>query len=272
MPNDFIETSSSLAFIFFLFGMKSFYSHSGLLPDNCQFIDGLGSDEPLGYLPSKFQYRSHKLSGFNFWKFIPDYPSWLRWYIRSPAESQGDLSALSCFFRFGKAYDINSYFSKIPSSSDQELVDFRAFSRGKFHDHQCMIGKTTTAARYFGSGIIYPWQESSVASFCFLLPGSFKYDFKLLKNKLCVRDLLMTHLGWNQTKRGVDLFFDLNEDKIRNILSYYVDEDIYQRISHVGFLPRSMRKRALLELLNLVGYLTSRRYDRAGIRAFLLDA
>ena len=256
--------------LFFLFGIKSFLSMSGLKANDCQFIDGLGNDEHLGYLPSKPQLKAFKLSKFNFWKLIPNRYNWVKWYLRSPAEAQGDLSAISCFYPFEKAININEYFSKIPKSSDKELIDFRAFSRGSFHDHQCMIGKTKAAAYSLGSDIIYPWTDVEVSNFCFNLPPTEKYDFDNLKNKICVRKILDKELDWNQDKRGVDLFFDIDEQKLNIMLNDFIDLDVYDHISKRGVLPDSVRKRALLELLNLCGYLHVKGFQRDDIKCLLM--
>ncbi len=256
-------------FLFFIFGIKNFLNENNLNAELCQFIDGLGNDEHFGYLPSKSQLKAFRLSRYNLWKLVPNKFSWLRWYMRSPAESQGDLSAISCFFPFEKAININHYFSKIPSTTDEELIDFRAFSRGSFHDHQCMIGKTKAAAKAFGADIIYPWTNKELSTFCFNLPIDQKYEFNLLKNKVCIRNILKEELDWEQEKRGVDLFFDINESKLESMLSEFVDVSVYKRISKLGFLPNSVRKRALLELLNLCGYLSVNGYSRNDIKAFI---
>lgn len=258
-------------FLFFLFGIKGFYNKSGLNANECQFIDGLGNDEYLGYLPSKPQLKAFTLSKFNLWKLIPNRVSWLRWYFRSPAEAQGDLSALSCFYKFSNALDLNSYFSKIPKSNDSEYIDFRAFSRGKFHDHQCMIGKTKAAANSFGSDIIYPWTDKNLSLFCFNLPSVEKYDFDELKNKICLRSYLEKEISWKQDKRGVDLFFDINIDILKLLLDDFIDYKNYKHILERGYLPSSVRKRALLELLNLCGYLSVNNYDRTQIKSILGD-
>jgi hypothetical protein len=257
-------------FLFFLFGIRHFISKTKLNPNDCQFIDGLGNDEHLGYLPSKSQLKAFRLSKYNLWKMIPNKLSWIRWYLRSPAEAQGDLSAISCFFSFDKAIDVNQYFSKIPKSSNEELIDFRAFSRGNFHDHQCMIGKTKAAASSFGSDIIYPWTDKNISHFCFNLPPETKYAFNLLKNKICIRNILEKEIDWKQEKRGVDLFFDIDEIKLKSMLDQFVDADIYSKILIVGIFPSSVRKRALLELLNLCGYLSVNGYSRIDIRNLLL--
>ncbi|HCM1362427.1 TPA: hypothetical protein N2903_001671 [Vibrio parahaemolyticus] len=255
--------------IFFLFGLNLFFKQSKLDPKSCQFIDGLGNDEHLGYLPSKSQLKSYKLSQLGLWKFNKYLPNFVNWYIRSPAESQGDLSALSCFFDFKNAYDLNLFFSKIKVKSDVEYIDFRAFSRGAYHDHQCMIGKTKAASSAHGADIVYPWTDSEISEYCFNLPLNVKFNFDKLKNKIILRDLLDTELSWKQEKRGVDLFMDLNISKFKVILSNYVDPDIFERVLNAKLIPLSVKKRALLELLNLSGYLYSNGYSRKDIRNVL---
>ncbi|ELA9203018.1 hypothetical protein [Vibrio sp. 1288] len=258
-------------FLFFVFAIKIFFKNNELEPTSCQFIDGLGNDEYLGYLPSKSQLRAFKLSKLKLWKYVPESMNWLKWYLRSPAEAQGDLSALACFYSFNHALDINKYFSRIPSRSTSEFVDFRAFSRGNFHDHQCMIGKTKSAAHSFGAEILYPWTDPTLASYCFNLPSQEKYDFDRLVNKICLRKLLKSELEWEQEKRGIDLFFDIDLDVIKSWIDEFVDYDVYKRILVSGYLPNSVRKRAMLELLNLCGYLYVNGMDKNSIKNLLLD-
>lgn len=256
--------------IFFLFGLKVFFEETNLNPASCQLIDGLGNDEHLGYMPSKSQLKSYKLSKLGLWKLNGFLPNFVNWYIRSPAESQGDLSALACFFKLKKSFDLNNYFSNIKIESDIEYVDFRAFSRGSFHDHQCMIGKTKAASYAHQSTIIYPWTDPELSTYCFNLPIHKKFNFKEIKNKIILRDLLEEELSWKQEKRGVDLFMDLNISIFKNILHHYVDNDLVERVTKANFLPESVKKRALLELLNFSGYLYANGYSRNDLRSFLL--
>ncbi|MFM5622907.1 hypothetical protein ACET8H_01790 [Aeromonas veronii] len=256
--------------IFFLGGLDLFFEKEKIDPNTCQLIDGLGNDEHLGYLPSKSQRHSFIISKFGLWKFNKFLPRFVNWYIRSPAESQGDLSAISCFFGFKNSYDLNSYFSKIKIKSDAEYIDFRAFSRGSFHDHQCMIGKTKVAAYAHGADIIYPWTDSILANYCFNLPSEHKFDFNALKNKLILRRVLQDELSWKQEKRGVDLFIDLDVDKFIPILNNYVDTEVIMQILKVKLIPSSVKKRALLELLNFSGYLNANGYTRGQIISLLI--
>jgi hypothetical protein len=256
-------------FIFFVFGIQHFLSENNISASACQFIDGLGNDEHLGYLPSKSQLSAFKLSKFNFWKLIPKSLGWCKWYLRSPAEAQGDLSALSCFYTFDKALDINNYFSGIPRSTEREFIDFRSFSRGKFHDHQCMIGKTKAAINSLGSNIFYPWTDEELSQFCFNLPSTEKYSFPELKNKICLRKLLSKELSWDQDKRGIDLFFDIKMDDLLIHIGDFVDKEVYEVILNRGFVANSVRNRAMLELLNLCGYLHVNGFDKRDIHELL---
>src|SRR5690606_19906941 len=126
----------------------------------------------------------------------------VRWYLRSPSVAHGELSALAALFPFGKSFDVNKYFSKIPKSMEAlEFIDFRAFSRGSFHDHQCMMGKTNATARYLGCEVVFPWVEEELSSYCFNLPLTSKFDFEKLINKILLRNLLSNTIGWKQEKR-----------------------------------------------------------------------
>lgn len=244
------------AFFFFLFGIKSFFSKSNISPDCYVVIDGLGNDEYLGYLPSRQQYYSFLLSGINLWKIIPKRFRSFRWYIRSPSESNGDLSALSCFFPIPYALNLNEYFSKIPCSHEAlGFIDFRAFSRGSFHDHQCMMGKTIASAKCFNTSVYFPWLDSKLSEYCFNLPISEKFDFSSRINKLPLRKLLHDKIGWNQTKRGVDLYYDLDFNIFRKeIFPDLLPQDLIFEIDSNIFLPEYVKKRAYLELMNFYGY------------------
>ena len=243
--------------LFFLMGCSLFFSKEGLDSKEYVLIDGLGNDEHFGYLPSKHQRNAFRLSQFNIWKILPKKKiPCLRWFIRSPAEAHGDLSALSAFFPFGKSFDLNCYFSKVPKSIEEiTFIDFRAFSRGAFHDHQCMMGKTIATAKSLGCDVIFPWADKDLADFCFNLPISSKFDYKNLKNKLLLRDLLSNSLGWKQEKRGVDLYFDLDLNNFKeNVLKKNVPDEIINVIDSSKFIPLSVKRRAYLELNNFYGY------------------
>jgi asparagine synthetase B (glutamine-hydrolysing) len=250
-------------FLFFLFGLRCFFDRNKLNPTDFVVVDGLGNDEYFGYIPSHNQLNSYKLSKFRLWSLVPKSLQQLRWYLRSPAESQGDLSSLFCFFPLSHAHDLNKYFSLVPHSSQAEsFVDFRAFSRGAFHDHQCMMGKTKVAADFLGSQVVFPWLNSALVDYCFNLPISEKYDFSLLKNKLLLRDLLNEKTGWEQSKRGVDLYFDLNfryfrESILVELVPYKFIESIDKKIG----VPDYVKKRGYLELLNFYVYLSAKGFS-----------
>ncbi|MEZ9652843.1 asparagine synthase-related protein [Vibrio lentus] len=243
-------------FIYFLFGMKSFFDTNNFNPIDYRVLDGLGNDETFGYLPSKNQLISYKLSKFNLWKIRPKAINFLKWYVRSPSESHGDLSALSSFFPFSEALDLNQYFSKIEvSSSNEGYIDFRAFSRGSFHDHQCMMGKTITACSQLGADLEFPWLHPELASYVFNLPQEHKYKFDSIENKIALRKLLIKEVGWSQSKRGVDLYFDLDYEKfLTDFASSIIPEKVSSVIINNKFLSNNVKKRASLELLNLYGY------------------
>lgn len=259
-------------FLFFLYGCNKFFLDNNLIPKNFVLIDGLGNDEHFGYLPSIDQQNSFRLSLFGLWRLVPKkfFPS-MRWYLRSPAESHGDLSALSAFFSFGNSIDLNEYFSGIRKSINElPFVDFRAFSRGSFHDHQCMMGKTIATAKVLEASVIFPWVEKQLADYCFNLPISSKFDFKSLKNKLLLRNLLSEKIGWEQQKRGVDLFKDLDLMVFKdNFLNGIVPEKITQKIDKTKFLPVSIKQRAYLEVLNFYGYCKSHGLSEGEIESIL---
>lgn len=259
-------------FLFFLFGLRTFFNKPNFSPNDYVVIDGLGNDETFGYLPSEHQIRSFKLAKMGFWKLLPKTCQSLKWYLRSPAESHGDLSALACFFPISMSYDLNKYFSKIEAKTEElSFIDFRSFSRGAFHDHQCMMGKTIASAKHFGADVNFPWLEPTLASYVFNLPKNKKFDFGSLTNKVLLRDLLINKLGWHQQKRGVDLYFDLDLESFKvKILDTVVPEKITRIIKNNKLLPGYVKQRAYLELLNLYGFCLAQGMTNAEIEDMLL--
>lgn len=242
-------------YIFFLFGLKLFFEKYKLLSSDYEVYDGMGNDEYLGHMPSKDQLQSFKFSRINLWKILPSNFKSYKWYIRSPIESHGLLSTLSCFFRFPNAYDLNKYFKSIkPSINKEYFLDLRAFARGKYLDRQCMMGKTETAAGYLCTKAVFPWLDSELSNYCFNIALDEKLDFKGLINKIPLRKLLKNRIAWNQDKRGVDLFLDLEEEFLRNFLKKEIPYDLINRINFNRFLNSKVKKRAYLELLNFYLY------------------
>lgn len=274
----FIESCKSMenpvldqGYLFFLFGLSQFFKVNGFEPSGFVVVDGLGNDETLGYMPSKDQLMAYRLSTLNIWKAIPNSLSFLRWYLRSPSESHGDLSALSCFFKMSNAYNLNDYFKLVSSTSDStSYVDFRAFSRGSFHDHQCMMGKTKASCSHLGAEYFFPWIDNKLAEYCFNLPIENKFDFSNRVNKIILRQLLKENFHWEQTKRGVDLFIDIDIKTFSNdIVSKVVPEKLINEIINKVGVPSSVKKRALLELLNFYGYCLAKGYDHNMIEGIL---
>lgn len=259
--------------IFFLFGIKRFFTLNALTPSDYVLIDGLGNDETFGYIPSKQQLLSLKLSSLGIWKFIPRKLGVLKWFFRSPAESHGDLSALSCFYPLAKSYDINEYFKGLASKgTDESVVDFRAFSRGAFHDHQCMMGKARVSAGFLGTSCYFPWLDTELAHYVFNLPKEYKFDFDKLKNKILLRNLLSKELGWEQSKRGIDLYFDLSlQDFVNNISNGVVPDKVIQAILKSKLTSENVKKRACLELMNLYGYCLAQDMSDADIERVLFS-
>lgn len=258
-------------YLFFLFGLKAFFEKNHFNSEKFEVIDGLGNDEYFGYLMSKQQWKSFKLSQIGLWKFLPNNLKSFKWYLRSPAESHGDLSTLACFFNLSYSYDLNKYFTDIPKSiKREEYLDFRAFSRGSFHDHQCMMGKTDVASRYLGSKCIFPWLDKDLADYCFNIPIGEKLDFKNIVNKIPLRKLLDEKIGWNQDKRGVDLFFDLDMNIFnQKVLEPLIPKDIIDVIKNNRILNDGVKKRAYLELLNFYTFCLSKNMSEIDIRDIL---
>jgi len=258
-------------YLFFLFGLKLFFEKNNLEANEFEVIDGLGNDEYFGYLMSKQQWQSFKLSMTGLWKFLPKSLKSFKWYLRSPAESHGDLSTLSCFFNLSDSYDLNKYFSDIPKSRQRErYLDFRAFSRGSFHDHQCMMGKADVASRYLGSKCIFPWLDKDLADYCFNMPIDEKLDFENIVNKIPLRKLLDEKIGWDQDKRGVDLFFDLDMHIFSSkVIEAIIPKDIIDTIKNNKILNDGVKKRAYLELLNFYTFCLSKDLSEDEIRDIL---
>lgn len=257
-------------FLFFLLGSKLFFKNNNLDPSRFVIIDGLGNDEHFGYIPSNSQLISFKFSKLGLWKLLPSSLPFFRWFIRSPSESHGDLSALAAFFPFGSSFDLNKYFSLIPKSLEPtEFVDFRAFSRGSFHDHQCMMEKTIVTAKYLGSQVAFPWADKAIAEYCFNLPLQEKFNFKSSTNKILLRKLLKEKIGWNQEKRGVDLYVDMEISYLKDKLSKIATSEIIDKICK-SKASKEIKQRALLELLNFYGYCLSHDIHKDTVKKILM--
>jgi len=243
-------------FFYFLFGIKIFFERKRLNPKECVIVDGLGNDETFGYIPSRYQLNSLKISQFGLWKILPKLSKQLKWYFRSPSESHGDMSALACFYPLSNAESVNSCFERLPSYGDPEtIVDYRAFVRGNYHDHQCMMGKTKASAKTVGCEVIFPWLDEDLVDYIFNLPIASKYDFDKLENKLLLRKLLVEKIQWEQEKRGIDMYFDLDEDYLFNkIASLGAPVELSTCLKNGFLLPKYVGKRAMLEFMNLYGY------------------
>jgi len=275
--NYFVEACKQLpypvmdqALLFFVFGIKKFFEDSSIQASDYIVIDGMGNDETFGHLPTPNQLKAFKLSKAKLWKLVPHSAGRIRWFIRSPFESHGGLSALSCFFPIPKAHDLNKYFSFAANTLEpQEFVDFRAFSRGNFNDRQCMMGKTKIAARAAGTDVYFPWAEKELSHYVFNLPITSKFCFESLTNKLLLRDLLIEQIGWKQAKRGVDLYFDIDPMRFnKEILSLIVPSKFILTIDKKA-APKAIKQRAYLELINVVAYCNSRGWGEAEVNEIL---
>lgn len=243
-------------YIFFLFGLKLYFDKTNQIPKEYVVYDGTGNDEYMGHMPTLSQLRSFNFSRYRLYKVLPTLFKSFKWYVRSESESHGLLSTLSCFFPLSDAYNLDSYFSSISKSiNTKEFLDFRAFSRGNFLDKMCMMGKTVVATKYLSTKVKFPWTDCELSEYCFNIPLDQKVDFKNLKNKLPLRDLLMEKLDWQQDKRGVDLFLDLNNDFLFELLSTMnVPRDLINKVSNNNILNENIKKRAYLELLNFYSF------------------
>lgn len=244
------------SYLFFFMAVKIFFEKNNFNSGEYFFIDGMGNDEYFGHMPSKQQLNSFKVSRLKLWKLLPKCLKSFKWYIRSRIESHGLLSTLACFFEFNKSHNLNKYVEGIEKSMDKkQFLDFRAFTRGQYLDTQCMIGKNTTVAKAFDTICIYPWLDEKLANYCFNIPIDEKLDFENIVNKIPLRKILEEKIDWHQTKRGVDLFFDLNMNKFYDdVISKIVPKDLINVIKNNKILNDSIKKRAYLELLNFYTY------------------
>jgi asparagine synthetase B (glutamine-hydrolysing) len=265
--NDFLEACGKQiepvmdqAFFFVFFAIKHLCERTKISSNDLMLVDGSGNDEYFGLLPNRKQIHSYRLSLLNVWPFLQKIKRETKWYMRSPAESQGLLSAISCVFPFPESFSLNQYFSALGlSPKPLAMVDFRAFSRGYLEDRKCVMSKTINVANYFGAQVCFPWAANDLAEYCFNLPVSYKFDFKRLKNKILLRELLIKKLDWKQEKRGLDVYFDLDMASFKEqILSQIMPDKIIREIDKSFFLPEYVKKRAYLELLNFYGFCVAR--------------
>ena len=134
-----------------------------------------------------------------------------------------------------------------------------------------MMGKTIATAKCLGSDVVFPWADATLANYCFNLPESAKFDFKILQNKLLLRELLEKRIDWKQEKRGVDLYFDLDMKAFKeNILKEFVPQHIINKIDKSVLISDSVKQRAYLELHNFYGYCLSNGLSQSDVENILM--
>src|SRR5690606_18110570 len=107
--------------------------------------------------------------------------------------------------------------------------------------------------------------------YCFNLSCESKFDFEQLKNKIPLRNLLKRKISWDQQKRGVDLYFDLDVAIFKErIMPDLVPQALIGRIEESLILPSYVKKRTLLELFNFYGYCRSHGYEDSEIEKILM--
>jgi hypothetical protein len=99
-----------------------------------------------------------------------------------------------------------------------------------------------------------------------------KLNFEELTNKIPLRILLKEKLNWEQEKRGVDLFVDLDLNTFKEkILSKMVPEDLSNKILNNQLLGTNIKKRACLELANFYGFCLNNGFNESEIRSILIE-
>lgn len=247
------------AYLFFYLGVKKFLEDKKSNDDFC-FIDGMGNDEYFGHMPNSNQLKSFALSKLKLHKLTSNRK--LRFYLRTEAESQGILSALSFFYDIQYSLDLEEYFRYAACSvkNKKDLMDFRAFSRGQFLDKLQMSYKTKLAASSLNQYFCFPWEEEEVSDIIFNLPQNLKFDLKGMKNKIILRLILESEIGWNQSKRGVDLYEGVSIETLLH-LSSNVPEKAVDIIVRSKMASLKIKKRALLEIVNLYSYMKAKGFS-----------
>jgi len=173
----------------------------------CNIVDGMGSDVYIGHVPGKKendrQKLSRVLSKLNFLTKHIDSNNIIIPLIRTRAECTG-LSGFSSKDS-GKIYnahrDISSYWQSL-SKNSRDYLDFRASVRGTVIDTEIFMRKVRNFADAFNNNLIFPWTDETVVNHFMFMPERYLIDRKRLRNKVLIREMLKQRIDLDSDKIG----------------------------------------------------------------------
>jgi hypothetical protein len=221
--------------------------------ESVNIIDGMGNDIYFGHVPAKYQINSYRYGTLR-----NALPKSLGYYLRNFTGAMGLRTASSYILGSRKEMRItnNRYADFInlkPNFSNQtDIIDARSFIRGKYIDNFVYAEKTRVIGRLLKCNVSFPWMDQDLANYCFNLPKELKYNFDNLENKILLRKLLKSKIGYNRPKKGIDVFLKLTESEIVKILRDSLVPEVYIKpILKSKIYGTAARKRALFEQLLL---------------------
>lgn len=221
-------------------------------------IDGMGNDIYFGHIPSKVQLRAYAIyKCFGPLFAESDYG---RVWLRDFPAANGMTTAFGRM-RASRAIREHIPMMSFPSnlfrpSCSEDFVDMRGFLRGSYVDNFVYSEKTRVLAQLFKSKVVFPWQNGNLSEFCFNLPRKYRFSLDTMTNKILLRRLLAKKIGYNQPKRGIDLYESYSSEEVYNAIPKSgLLGDISHSVLTERLVPENIRKRALFELFIYSRYL-----------------
>jgi asparagine synthase (glutamine-hydrolysing) len=174
-------------------------------------LEGTGNDLTFGYVPRRKDRRAARLTLGRFRPavvlrgLVPP-GSQLNYLLRDPVEI--NWPGLRVRYRetsklLGATYDTTAHWRDVRRRLGAvDPVDARGLLRGRHFEIGCQKEKVDLAARAFGCSAVHPYQDPRVIDYYFNLPESSRYDARRLVNKVLLRELLKSRLGYDERAVG----------------------------------------------------------------------
>lgn len=174
---------------------------------NCNVIDGMGSDVYIGHVPSKSEYEKQQLasffSRFNFLNNFLHSGSKIVSLTRTRAEWTGLFGLTPLDIDRIYKYDPSvSRYLKRQSVKNIDYLDFRSSVRGRIIDTEIFMRKVRNFADAFNNNLIFPWADESVVKHFMHMPEKYLIDRNGFRNKVLIRQLLKEKLELDSDKIG----------------------------------------------------------------------
>lgn len=173
---------------------------------NCNLIDGSGSDVYIGHVPSASEFERQKLAKtFSNFKFLTNSlvsTSRVLSLTKTRAEWTGltGFSARDAQKLYRNSSNVSPYWKSVEDYDD--YLDFRASVRGCVIDTELFMRKARNFSDAFGNNMIFPWADKKVAEYFMYMPEKYLVDRKGLRNKLLLRDMLKDKLHVDSDEVG----------------------------------------------------------------------